>query len=106
MTPMSNERRKQLEEIFQNIDKDQKSLVEPELDEVVFLETRMEELKKLPFVEVHPKNPARQRPTAAAREYKNCQTSYINALRFLYSILKQNDTTAQDALFEAIKEFM
>lgn len=56
------------------------------IDEIVFLEERMTELKKHPFIAVHPKNPAMQKPTAAARQYKEFLQQYNNSLRLLLRI--------------------
>lgn len=99
------DRRKQLDEIFKNIDADQKQLVNRLLDEVVFLEDKMNELRQLPFVSVHPKNPALQKTTPAAKLYKECSQSYMNAIRILSSILHKVETTAQDELIKLLENF-
>lgn len=49
----------------------------------VLLERRMEELEKLPFIEVHPKNPAKQRATPAHKQYKEYLQQYANIARIL-----------------------
>lgn len=56
------------------------------IDEVVFLEQRMSDLKKYPFIAVNPKNPAQQKPTAASRQYKEFLQQYNNCLRLLLRI--------------------
>lgn len=56
------------------------------IDEVVFLEQRMSELKQYPFIAVNPKNPAQQKPTAASRQYKEFLQQYNNCLRLLLRI--------------------
>ncbi len=99
------DRRKQLDEIFQNVDDDQKQLINRLLDEVVFLEEKMTELKKLPFVNIHPKNPAMQKITPAAKLYKECTQSYMNAIRILSSILHKIESSAQDELMKMLEEF-
>jgi len=98
-------RREELDEIFKNVEENQQQLVSRLLDEVVFLEERMAELKKLPFVNVHPKNPALQRTTPAARLYKECTQSYMNAIRILCSILHKVESSAQDDLLKLLEEF-
>ena len=42
-------------------------LIENVIDEVVFLEKQLKDLKKLPFIKVNPKNPAQQRVTPAQK---------------------------------------
>lgn len=98
-------RRKQLNEIFADIDPNEKSLIDNLLDEVAFLEVRMTELKKLPFISVHPKNPALQKVTAAAKQYKECSQSYMNAIRILVSILHKVESSAQEELLKRLEEF-
>ena len=98
-------RREQLDEIFSAIDEDQKQLVNRLLDEVVFLEEQMAELKKLPFVNVHPKNPALQKTTSAAKLYKECSQSYMNAIRILSSLLQKVESSTQDELLKLLENF-
>ena len=45
-------RREELDNIFKDIDENKKSLINPLLDNIAFLEERMEELKKLPFIQI------------------------------------------------------
>lgn len=98
-------RREQLDEIFKNVDAEQKQLVSRLMDEVVFLEDKMAELKALPFVNVHPKNPAMQKTTSAAKLYKECSQSYMNAIRILAGILHKVESSAQDELMKMLEEF-
>lgn len=99
------DRREQLNEVFANVDENQKQLVDHLLDDVVFLEEQMESLRKLPFVNVHPKNPAMQKTTSAAKLYKECSQSYMNAIRILCSILHKVESSAQDELLKRLEEF-
>lgn len=98
-------RREKLNEIFAGVEADQRELVSQLLDEVVFLEERMTELRRLPFVHVHPQNPAMQKTTAAAKLYKECSQSYMNAIRILSSILRKVETSAADKLMDLLGEF-
>jgi hypothetical protein len=50
------DRRRELIEYCCDSDEDKIILV-PLIDEVIFLENRLEDLKKLPFIKVNPKNP-------------------------------------------------
>lgn len=53
------------------------------VDEIVFLEERMETLKTVPFIAVDPNNPQRQRATAASKMYKEFLQQYNNSMRLL-----------------------
>lgn len=98
-------RREELDDIFRDVDEDEKKLVNHLIDEVVFLEEQMMRLKKLPFLNVHPKNPAMQKTTPAAKQYKECAQSYMNATRILLNILRQVESSAQDELLKRLEEF-
>lgn len=98
-------RHEEFDEIFKDIDEAEKKLIAPLIDEVIFLEEQMIELKKLPFISVHPKNPSLQKKTEAAKLYKECSQSYMNAIRILCSILHKVETSAQDELTKRLEEF-
>lgn len=97
------QRIEELHEIFANIDPEQQKLLEPVFETVCDLEEQMAELKKLPFLSVHPKNKAVQKTTAAARLYKECSQSYSAYIRILLSVLKKDSSA--DKLMEMLKEF-
>lgn len=99
------ERKEELKEIFKDIDENEKKLIAPLLDEVVTLEIQMEDLKQLPFISINPKNPTQQRTTAAAKLYKECSQSYLNAMRILINVLRKVDSAEMDELLKRLKEF-
>lgn len=80
-------RRESLDEIFKDVDANKKELINPLLDNIAFLEEQMDKLRKIPFIEINPKNPMQQRVTKASRLYKECSQSYMNAVRILYSMI-------------------
>ena len=102
---MSKDRRAEYDEIFKAVDDAEKTLIDSLIDECVWYEEQMTELKKLPFISVHPTKPALQRTTPAARLYKEYATSYMNALRILLNTLRKVETEAQDELLRRLEEF-
>ena len=98
-------RREKLTKIFENIDENEREIIDPLIDEVVYLENRMTELKQYPFLSVHPKNEHLQKQTAAAKQYKECSQSYMNAIRILCGVLHKADTSAEDELLKRLEEF-
>ena len=56
------------------------------VEEVVFLEDQLVELKKLPFISVNPKNPALQKATPASKQYKELLQQYNNSLKLLFRL--------------------
>lgn len=98
-------RREEIDKIFSVVDDDQRTLVSPLIDEVIFLEKQMRELRALPFVKIHPQNPALQKTTPAAKLYKESSQSYMNAIRILSSILRKVEASAADELMNSLAEF-
>lgn len=62
-------------------------LISEVIDEIIFLENKLNELKKLPFIQVNPKNPAQQRNTPAAKMYKEFLQQYINCIKLVESVI-------------------
>lgn len=56
------------------------------IDEIVFIEEQLIELKKLPFININPKNPMQQKATPAAKQYKELLQQYNNSLRLLFRL--------------------
>jgi hypothetical protein len=63
--------------------KDNGVMIEPMVDEVVFLEQQLTELRKLPFLRVHPHNPEIQKATPASRMYVSLMAQYNANIRTL-----------------------
>jgi hypothetical protein len=96
-------RAEQLKDIFKDIDENEQKLINPLLDEVIFLEEQMQKLKKLPFININPKNQAQQKKTEAAKLYKECSQSYMNAIRILCSLLHKVEGAENDPVDEFLK---
>jgi hypothetical protein len=73
-------RTEQLHEIFKDIDEGKRSIVSKLIDEAVFIEGQMEELKKYPFIKFHPTNPNLQKITAAGKQYREFLQTYTNII--------------------------
>lgn len=86
------------EELVAIIPEESLELVNSVIDDVVFLEERLTELKKLPFIEVHPKNPMKQRSTPASKLYKEFLQQYINCIKMIeYVIYKEKRLEGDEA---------
>jgi len=78
------------EELLTIVPEDSLELVTSVIDDVIFLEDKLTELRKLPFIEVHPQNSMRQRSTPAAKQYKEFLQQYINCIKMIeYVIYKE-----------------
>lgn len=78
------DRKEQLRSILRQSGDDIKT--EQLIDEVIFIEEQLVELKKLPFLVVHPKDKNKQRATPASKQYKELLQQYNNCLRLLFRI--------------------
>ena len=75
------------EEILALVPDDSKKLVGEVVDQVVFLEERLTELKKLPFIEIKLNDPSKQRTTPAAKQYKEFLQQYTNCIKLIESVI-------------------
>ena len=82
-------RKDELLHIFDQIE-DTKGIILPMIDDLVFLEQQLEYLRTLPFIKVHPQFPDIQKPTAAAKQYKELLQQYNNCVKILTGILRKD----------------
>ena len=92
-------RKEELLKIFDQVE-DTKGIIMPMIDDVVFLEQRLMELRQLPFIRVNPKNMADQKPTPAAKQYKELLQQYNNCIKILTGILRK-DAPEEDSPLRA-----
>ena len=102
---VNSKRREEYDAIFRDVDEDEKQLVDRLIAECIYYEEQMDELRKLPFIAVNPKNHAQQRMTPASRLYKQHATSYMNGIRILLNVLRKVESAAQDELLRRLEEF-
>ena len=75
------------DELVNIIPEDSLELVSSVIDDVIFLEERLTELKKLPFIQVHPQDATKQRSTPASKQYKEFLQQYINAIKMIEGVI-------------------
>lgn len=75
------------DEIIALIPEESLQLLTDVVDEVVFLEDKLTELKKLPFIQVHPSDSSVQRNTPAGKQYKEFLQQYINCIKVIESVI-------------------
>ena len=98
------QRKQDLEKICKSLDETaQKSTCEL-IDHIVFLEKQLSELKQLSFIEVNPKNPMQQRPTPAAKQYKELLQQYNNCIKILLSAAQKTEGEETSPLREYLKK--
>lgn len=65
----------------------------PLVDDMVYLEKQLEQLRALPKIKVHPNDPSKQKTTPAAKLYKEYLQQYTNIVRIL---LRATGTDLED----------
>ena len=98
-------RLEELTAIAEKLDADKRTAVEPLLIDIVFMENRLADLRKLPHLRIHPKNPERQQVTAAGKQYKETMQSYLNALKVVLAAINRQESDAAAELLDKLKEF-
>ena len=68
------------------------------VSKMLFLEKRLEELEKLPFIKVNPNNPAQQKATPAAKQYKELLQQYTNCIKILSRTGNADDSEDESPL--------
>ena len=92
-------RKQELLKIFEQVE-DTKGIILPMIDDVVFLEQQLDELRKLPFIRVNPKDTSMQKTTPAAKQYKELLQQYNNCIKILTGILRK-DSPEEDSPLRA-----
>ena len=90
-------RKEELIQIICKTDAANRIKAEQLIDEVVFIEEQLVELKKLPFICVNVKNPALQKATPAAKQYKELLQQYHNSLRLLFRLSGDYGETEEES---------
>lgn len=75
------------EELLNIIPEDSTDLITDLIDEIIFLEGKLTELKKLPFIKVNPENPEQQKSTPASKMYKEFLQQYVNCVKVIESVI-------------------
>ena len=101
----ADERRAQLRGYFANVDEDKRSIAHDTIDEYLFFLDRIEELRKLPYIRVHPKDAARQELTPAAKLIREYSQAVDSKRKTLLTILYRVESSAADELLLKLAEF-
>ena len=88
-----NDRRNELLKLIDN-----DSTLIPLVDEMVFLEQNLTEIKKLPFIRVHPSDSSRQKATPASKQYKELLQQYTNIVRILMKVTGTDESDEESPL--------
>ena len=103
---INTERLEELQGITSKIDNEQRAVVAPLLENIVFMESRLAELRTMPHIRTHPVDKARQEITAAGKQYKETMQAYTNAIKIVMSALyRAGGGGAAEELLNKLKDF-
>lgn len=76
----------------------------PLINEMVYLEEQLDELRALPKIKVHPEDPTKQKTTPAAKLYKEYLQQYTNIVRILMKATGADENEEESPLRKWINE--
>lgn len=100
------DRNAEINTALNGITKELRVVLSPLIDEVVFIEANLEELKKLPFIAVNPANPQQQRYTVAYKQYKELFQQYTGAVKILLGVIDDKTEGKESPLQQYFKKRM
>ena len=84
------------EELFKLLNNDITYI--PLVNEMVYLEDQLDDLRELPKIKVHPSDPTKQKTTPAAKLYKEYLQQYTNIVRILMKATGADETEEESPL--------
>lgn len=94
------EREFDLQKVVDGLDETSRKVVAPVVTDILFIEKQLDELRKLPFISVNPRNPVQQRITPAAKQYKELMQTYAGLLKLLLGSMPNGDGAETSPLRE------
>lgn len=77
---------------------DKLPIITPLVNDVVFLEAQLEDLKKYPFIKIHPKDNSLQKITPAGKQYKELSQTYLNTIKVLCAVVGKDTGEGESPL--------
>ena len=97
------DRAEELKNIFKDCDEGKRVIVSRLIDEAVYLEERLTDLKKYPHIKFHPTNPDLQKVTAAGKQYRELLQTYVNLMDKLAKVYGKDEGEEDSPLRSFLK---
>lgn len=94
-------RKEELLSVFEDIDG--KDIISKLIDDMIYLEGQLEQLRKLPMIKVNPNNPEMQKTTPAAKLYKEFLGQYNVTIKSLGTFIKKTESNETSPLEEYLR---
>ena len=92
-------------ELLELVGEENRALLLPYVEEVVFIEGQLKELKKDNFMKSHPNNPSiKKRDKDAVKQYKEFFQQYTNAIKTISSIIGTDESGDESPLRAWVRE--
>lgn len=76
----------------------QDTTLKPLVSEMVYLEEQLDYFRSLPKIKVHPNDPSKQKPTSAAKLYKEYLQQYTNVVKILLKATGTDESEEESPL--------
>lgn len=91
-------RAEELKALFEKVEKPYRLVIDSQIEELIYTEERLKELKRLPFLMVNGKGESR--PTANAKQYKEFSQIRDSIIRNLVKIIEKHSEKEKGAFEE------
>ena len=98
------EKYKDLLEAFEKADPNNYILVKNTVEEMIFIENKLEYLKTLPFIKVHKEKPELQKATPAAKQYKELMQNYLYMTKILVALINKINFEEDDVFSKFLQK--
>lgn len=88
------ERQEKLHKLIDELDESVQLLAHPLVDRLIYIENKLLDLEKLPFIKVHPNDPTKQKETPARKMYIPLLQQYNLIIKNVCNLMGVN--TEQD----------
>lgn len=93
----------ELLKLVDNVDDSLKLLVQSMINEYIYVNDRLDALKKLPSIEVHPNDSKKQRQTAAGKQYREYLQQKVNIFKALCTLIGKQGAEEESPLRAYLK---
>lgn len=100
------ERKEELIKALVGVSSEALSIISPLVDETIFIEENLLELRGYPFIAVNPKNPTQQKYTVAYKQYKELYQQYTQSVKILLSLVDDKGESKESPLQQYFKNKM
>lgn len=90
------------EELLEAVKNDPK--VVPLINDMVYLESQLDQLRSLPKIRIDETNPAKQKPTPASKLYKEYLQQYVNVVKVVQRAAGLDGSDAESPLRAGLKK--